>query len=61
MNGRFWRPILITVVSALIIGVGAVSWSGLKSLYRIEAVLDLTLPNIEKRLTALEFQRRGRP
>ena len=61
MNGRFWRPILITVISAFIIGVGAVSWAGLKTLYKIETVLDVTLPAIEQRLTALEHQRRGRP
>ena len=75
MNGRFWRKVLVIVVSAFIISVGATGWSTMTLLDDIEtsmvvqnnrlSEIDRRLAAIEEgilqRLIALEFQRRGRP
>lgn len=75
MNGKFWRKVLVIVVSAFIISVGTASWSTMTKLNDIKTSLIVQnnrLSEIDRRLTAieeeiirqlvgLEDRRRGRP
>ena len=57
-NGKFWRGILGIVIAAAIVGYGAVSWETNTTVIEIKTMLETKIPEIDRRLLALENPRR---
>ena len=54
INGKLWRGILGVVIAAAIIGYGVVSWETNTTVIEIKTMLEIKLPETDRRLLVLE-------